>query len=235
MKDLKNIVQLPKVKIPIIQGERGVQGPQGETGAGRSLEFEWNGTSLGVRVEGEEGFNFQNLQGEKGKTAYEMAVENGYSGTQEEWLETLKGDKGDKGDGVFNRKTYTYTLPSGTSEMNLPKEYDLRQQMDVFINGFKLNVNEYSIQEDNSIYKLKFTNTIDVADTMLEIVLIETMDGKSLEKEIANLENRINNLQDLSTEGLATEEFVVEKIEGLASEAYVDERLGDIESLLAEV
>ena len=31
----------------------------------------------------------------EGKSAYDIAVENGYSGTEEEWLESLKGDKGD--------------------------------------------------------------------------------------------------------------------------------------------
>jgi hypothetical protein len=33
-----------------------------------------------------------------GKSAYEIAVENGYSGTEEQWLESLHGTKGDKGD-----------------------------------------------------------------------------------------------------------------------------------------
>ena len=40
----------------------------------------------------------------KGKSAYEIAVDDGYVGTEEEWLASLqgedgeKGDKGDKGD-----------------------------------------------------------------------------------------------------------------------------------------
>lgn len=34
----------------------------------------------------------------QGKSAYELAVEAGFEGTLEEWLESLKGDKGDKGD-----------------------------------------------------------------------------------------------------------------------------------------
>ena len=33
-----------------------------------------------------------------GKSAYEIAVINGFSGTEAEWLESLKGEKGDKGD-----------------------------------------------------------------------------------------------------------------------------------------
>lgn len=33
-----------------------------------------------------------------GKTAYELAVENGFKGTELEWINSLKGDKGEKGD-----------------------------------------------------------------------------------------------------------------------------------------
>jgi hypothetical protein len=36
--------------------------------------------------------------GKDGKSAYELAVKNGFEGTEEEWLISLKGDKGDKGD-----------------------------------------------------------------------------------------------------------------------------------------
>ena len=36
--------------------------------------------------------------GKDGDSAYEIAVKNGYTGTETEWLASLKGDKGDKGD-----------------------------------------------------------------------------------------------------------------------------------------
>lgn len=36
--------------------------------------------------------------GADGKSAYEIAVEYGFEGTEEEWLASLKGEKGDKGD-----------------------------------------------------------------------------------------------------------------------------------------
>lgn len=36
--------------------------------------------------------------GVEGKSAYEIAKENGFQGTEDEWLESLKGEKGDKGD-----------------------------------------------------------------------------------------------------------------------------------------
>ena len=39
----------------------------------------------------------QTVQGEDGKSAYEIAVEHGYSGTEEEWLASLKGEDGEEG------------------------------------------------------------------------------------------------------------------------------------------
>lgn len=36
--------------------------------------------------------------GSEGKSAYDLAKEQGFSGTLTEWLESLKGDKGDKGE-----------------------------------------------------------------------------------------------------------------------------------------
>ena len=35
--------------------------------------------------------------GEPGKSAYEIAVEQGFEGDEQAWLESLKGDKGDPG------------------------------------------------------------------------------------------------------------------------------------------
>ena len=37
------------------------------------------------------------IKGEDGKSAYQIAVENGFAGTVEEWLTSLKGVKGDPG------------------------------------------------------------------------------------------------------------------------------------------
>ena len=35
--------------------------------------------------------------GTAGKSAYEIAVDNGFTGTEEEWLESLKGEQGEAG------------------------------------------------------------------------------------------------------------------------------------------
>lgn len=39
----------------------------------------------------------ETVQGEDGKSAYEVAVEQGYVGTEEEWLASLKGEQGEEG------------------------------------------------------------------------------------------------------------------------------------------
>lgn len=67
---------------------------------GKSLEFNWDGTSLGVRVEGSGEFNYTDLKGAEGtngsngKDAYTIAVEEGFIGTRQEWLDSLKGKAG---------------------------------------------------------------------------------------------------------------------------------------------
>lgn len=45
----------------------------------------------------------------KGKTAYEVAVDNGYAGTEEEWLESLKGSPESllSDDGVSEESTWS--------------------------------------------------------------------------------------------------------------------------------
>ena len=40
----------------------------------------------------------QGPQGDPGKSSYQVAVDNGFKGTEQEWLASLKGAKGDKGD-----------------------------------------------------------------------------------------------------------------------------------------
>lgn len=62
------------------------------------------------------------------KDAYEVAVENGFEGTIDEWLETLKGEKGEPGkDGVsvtheWEGTTLKVTSASGTSSADLKGE-----------------------------------------------------------------------------------------------------------------
>ena len=74
---------------------------------GSGLKILCNGDSIGVVLNGSSGVNgAQGIQGEKGdkgfdgangKSAYEIAKAGGYTGTEEEWLVSLKGADGTNG------------------------------------------------------------------------------------------------------------------------------------------
>ena len=62
------------------------------------------------------------VAGRPGASAYEIAVLNGYSGTQEQWLASLKGDKGDAGSagaaGANAVIWYTSSAPTSRSALS---------------------------------------------------------------------------------------------------------------------
>ena len=55
-----------------------------------------------------------------GKDAYEIAKEKGFDGTEEEWLESLQGEKGDRAD-IYTLEGNMNTLTSGTVQIQLFK------------------------------------------------------------------------------------------------------------------
>lgn len=70
------------------KGDIGEQGPKGDTGD--------KGEPGEQGPKGDKGDAGE--VGNDGLSAYEIAVKNGYIGTETEWLSSLKGDKGDTGD-----------------------------------------------------------------------------------------------------------------------------------------
>jgi len=52
--------------------------------------------SLAIDIRGKQGI--EGLQGDDGYSAYELAVNNGFVGTEEEWLESLRGEQGEQGE-----------------------------------------------------------------------------------------------------------------------------------------
>ena len=82
------------------------------------------GDSVGVLVNGVDGTNGSN--GTNGKSAYELAVEAGFEGTEAQWLAALKGDKGDAGDDgvscvLTDNNDGTVTVTCGASSTTLFK------------------------------------------------------------------------------------------------------------------
>ncbi len=78
------------------KGERGIDGVAGPKGAdgpaGPKGDKGDTGPAGAVGLQGAKG-----ERGEKGKSAYEIAVANGYVGNEAQWLESLKGRDGERG------------------------------------------------------------------------------------------------------------------------------------------
>lgn len=96
-----------------IQGPMGEQGPAGKDGKDgitpiRGKDY-WTEEDKQEIIEAAQ---TEIVVGATGKSAYEVALEEGFEGTEEEWLESLigpqgeKGDKGDKGD-AFTYSDFT--------------------------------------------------------------------------------------------------------------------------------
>ena len=66
--------------------------------------------------------------GNDGKSAYEIAVDNGFVGTETEWLESLKGDKGEPG-------TNGYTPVKGTDYWTADDKAEIQSYIDTQIGG----------------------------------------------------------------------------------------------------
>lgn len=69
-----NTTKTVTVQVPSIQGPKGDKGDQGF-----SLEFLWDGTSLGVKREDQDQYTFVNLKGDKGDTG--LGLEYSWDGT----------------------------------------------------------------------------------------------------------------------------------------------------------
>ena len=86
LQGIQGIQGLPGVKGDA--GERGAQGERGLDGA--------PGEKGRDGVDGLPGKN--GVDGKDGKSAYQIAVAQGFAGSEADWLASLKGEKGDKGD-----------------------------------------------------------------------------------------------------------------------------------------
>lgn len=78
------------------------------------------------------------FKGERGYSAYEIAVQHGFEGTEEDWLATLGTSS------HFSKDVAVYDTTASTTEFNAPTSIATGDFVDVYINGFKLNENEYT-------------------------------------------------------------------------------------------
>jgi hypothetical protein len=101
-----------------------------------------------------------------GKSAYQIAVDNGFTGTETQWLASLKGDKGDTGskgdkgdtgskgdtgeDGAFAPLTHNYTVFNIVSTYVTDSNYDSSVMITPAIATLFINDNNVIIYEGYS-------------------------------------------------------------------------------------
>lgn len=76
-----------------------------------------NGIDTGIQAIGKDG--------KDGKSAYQLAVDNGYPSSLDTWLASLKGDKGDKGDTALSVKVGSVSSGDTTTVTNSGTSTDL--------------------------------------------------------------------------------------------------------------
>lgn len=110
-------------------------------------------------------------KGERGDSAYETAVLNGFIGTEQDWLATLGTAS------HFKEESVIHTSTAGQTSFSLPNSYTSNSFIDVYVNGLRLNSNEFTIDTSNK--KINLVGMTLTAGQAVEIVIL-TMSTNSL-------------------------------------------------------
>ena len=108
------------------KGDTGIQGVKGDKGdTGNSVEYVWNGTQLGIRIEGQANYVYVDLKGDTGATgATGPQGERGLQG--EQGATGAKGDKGDTGNtGATGNGIASVARTSGTGAAGTTDTYTI--------------------------------------------------------------------------------------------------------------
>ena len=105
------------------------------------------------------------FKGEKGDSAYQIAVNNGFIGTERDWLATIGTTN------YVGEEKATYLAGAGDTIFGLPTTYTSESVVEVFIEGAKLNSSLYTINQSERTVVL--TNAIAVDKTTVEVVLLK--------------------------------------------------------------
>lgn len=105
------------------------------------------------------------FKGERGYSAYEVAVRNGFKGTEQDWLANLGTSS------HFERCSNIYTVTEvNTTQIDIPDCYNNNAFIDVYIEGERLNSDEYTLDEE--INKIVLVNAIDTVPTRVEVITL---------------------------------------------------------------
>lgn len=116
--------------------------------------------------------------GERGYSAYEIAVQNGYIGSEKDWLATL-------GTSTHFMQTKTmYTTNAEESTHALPDTYTSNSFLDIYVDGKHLALDKYSISNGQINYSpsLPASSTVELVVTTAStnnLPIVTTIDEHS--------------------------------------------------------
>lgn len=103
-------------------------------------------------------------KGERGYSAYEIAVQNGFIGTEQDWLAQIGQSS------HFSEDSIIHTATEGQTSFELPTNYTSNSFIDVYINGFRLNSSEYTI--NTTTQKINLEGITLEEGTVVEIIVL---------------------------------------------------------------
>ena len=156
---------------PGAKGEQGLQGLPGKDGAQGLPGAKGDPGAQGIQgLPGKDG-----AKGADGKSAYEVAVSNGFVGNEAAWLESLKGEKGDPGSGGSGTDTTALqqeidALKAAVAKMPKYKEYQAGYIPRADFVGTLANNGLMTANYPKPFSKRPILNvTLDIADTAVRV------------------------------------------------------------------
>lgn len=104
------------------------------------------------------------FKGERGYSAYEIAVQNGYIGTERDWLAQLGTSS------HFMKDSVVYMSAAEQTVFALPETYTTNSCVDVYIEGFRLAPSKYEVDAIAKTVTIK-NMTLDEGEEVEVVVL----------------------------------------------------------------
>lgn len=137
-------------------------------------------------------------KGERGLSAYEIACKNGFIGTEQEWLKQLGTSK------TFEQKKEVYTSTANQTTFDISNIYVSNDFVDVYVNGYKLNANEYEVNvETRQVTLLGLTleegQTVEIVTTTTstsELPIVTSINESSTDETVPSTKSVYEHVKE---------------------------------------
>lgn len=254
---------IEKVRNMPEQGVVGPQGPKGEPGAqgiqgpagvnGKSLEYIWRGTELGIRQEGQSEYTYVNLQGPQGLpgsggdggSSREIEIQKGETHIQwryvgeSSWrnlvsLEELKGTQGEDGITPNIAVGTVTTLEAGQKATVTRKGTNENPVFDFGIPKGADGIDGGSA--DLSNYQTKTDETLNTTSkTIVGAINENSAQFDNIATDVTNLDERVTFIEENGTGGFATKILTSDEIAVIIGAGPIEPPIIEVQSITASV